>query len=145
VVSTLAINDINTFNMDALPARFNAGDGDQQSTTKDQYPNNLSKSPNFTAAIQGKLTAIGSTLTPQQVAERAMAMSCSGCHQLSNGRSLGGGLVWPSSMGFVHVSEKFADRDTSPEGQARFRVSPALANVFLPRRKAVLEAFLNGV
>jgi hypothetical protein len=145
VVSTLATNDINTFNMDALPARFNAGDGDQQSTTKDQYPNNLSKSPNFTAAIQGKLTAIGSTLTPQQVAERAMAMSCSGCHQLSNGRSLGGGLVWPSSMGFVHVSEKFADRDTSPEGQARFRVSPALANVFLPRRKAVLEAFLNGV
>jgi hypothetical protein len=145
VVSSLAINDINTFNMDTLPATFNAGDGDQQSTTKSNYPTNFAKSPSFAAAIQSRLTAAGSTLTPAQVVERSMAMSCAGCHQLSNGRNLGGGLVWPSSMGFVHVSEKFSDRDTSPEGQARFRISPALANVFLPRRKAVLEAFLNGV
>ena len=70
-----------------------------------------------------------------------MAMSCAGCHQLSNGKALGGGLVWPSSLQFTHVSE--AQRETGPEGQ-RFRVSPALTDVFLPRRKAVLETFVNS-
>jgi hypothetical protein len=62
---------------------------------------------------------------------------------LSNGKDLGGGLTWPSSMGFVHVTE--AQRETAPDGTVRFQISPALTNVFLPRRKAVLEAFLNGV
>lgn len=141
-ISSLAINDINTFNMNGLPSRFNAGDSDQQHPTKSNFPAQFANSPNFAAAIQQRLAFAGSALTPAQVVERSMAMSCAGCHQLSNGKNLGGGLVWPSSLQFVHVSE--ALRDTSPEGLSRFKVSPALTDVFLPHRKAVLEAFLNG-
>lgn len=143
VVPSLAINNINTFNDNGLPGTFNSGDGDQQSSTKGNYPGQFAQSPNFSAAIQQKLTAAGSTLTPAQVVDRSMAMSCAGCHQLSNNRNLGGGIVWPASLGFVHVTE--AAVETSPEGVLRFKISPALTNVFLPRRKAVLEAFLNGV
>jgi hypothetical protein len=141
VVPTLAVNNINTFHSNALPDRFDAGDGDQQHTTKSNFPTQFVNSPNFSTAIQGRLTTLGSTLTPAQIVQRSMAMSCAGCHQLSNGRNLGGGLVWPSSLQFVHVSE--AAPENSPEG-LRFRVSQALTNVFLPHRKAVLEAFLNG-
>jgi hypothetical protein len=142
VVSSLAVNDINTFNSNGLSDTFSAGDGDQQHATKSNYTANFANSPNFSASIQQKLTSISSTLTPQNIVDREMAMSCAGCHQLSNGKSLGGNLVWPSSLGFVHVSE--AQRETSPEGLQRFKISPALTDVFLPRRKAVLETFLNG-
>jgi hypothetical protein len=142
VVNTLSINDINAFNSNALPSRFNAGDGDQQHATKSNYPAQFASSPGFSAAIQQKLTEAGSTLTPAHIVQRSMAMSCAGCHQLSNGKDLGGGLVWPASLGFVHVTE--AARETV-DGVQRFKISPALTNVFLPRRKAVLEAFLNGV
>jgi hypothetical protein len=141
VVPTLSVNDINLFHSNALPERFNAGDGDQQDANKGNYPAQFTQSPNFSASIQQRLTTAGSTLTPGQIVQRSMAMSCAGCHQLSNGRSLGGGLTWPASLQFVHVSE--AQPETSVDG-TRFRISQALTNVFLPRRKAVIEAFLNG-
>jgi hypothetical protein len=44
---------------------------------------------------------------------------------------LGHGLTWPSSLRFVHVDEAG-------------NLSPALREVFLPHRQAVLEAFLDG-
>jgi hypothetical protein len=142
VVPNLAVNDVNLFNTSGLSQTFSAGDGDQQNSTKSNYPPQFAQSPNFSAAIQQKLTSIGSTLTPAQIVERSLALSCAGCHQLSNGKNLGGGITWPSSLGFVHVSE--ALRETGPDGTLRFQISPALTNVFLPHRKAVLEAFLNG-
>jgi hypothetical protein len=142
VVPNLAVNDINLFNTNGLSTTFDSADADQQNSTKSNYPPQFQQSPNFSASIQQKLTSIGSPLTPAQVVERSLALSCQGCHQLSNGKSLGGGLTWPSSLGFVHVSE--AQRDTAPDGTQRFLISPALNNVFLPRRKLVLEAFLNG-
>lgn len=141
-VASLAASDINTFNMNTLPSTYNNGDSDEQNATKSNPAANFSRSPNFAAAIQSKLTAIGSTLTPSQIVERAMANTCAGCHQLSNGHSIGGGLTYPSSLQFVHITE--TQRDTSPEGQSRFMISSALTNVFLPHRKAVLEAFMNG-
>ncbi len=83
------------------------------------------------AAIQQKLTALGSTLTPANVLDRATTQTCAGCHQTSVGVALGGGLVWPSSNGFTHID-------------GAKTLSPALTAVFLPRRKAVLEAFINA-
>jgi hypothetical protein len=80
--------------------------------------------------IQAKLTALGSTLTPTNVLERATTQTCAGCHQVSNNAALGGGRTWPSSLGFVHVDES---------GQ----LSPALTGTFLPARKAGLEKFIN--
>jgi hypothetical protein len=82
-------------------------------------------------AIQTRLTALHSTLTPTNILDRATTQTCAGCHQVSNGAALGGGLVWPSSNGFVQIDE------TS-------HLSPALTTKFLPARKAVLETFINA-
>jgi len=83
------------------------------------------------AAIQAKLTALGSTLTTNNVLDRATTQTCAGCHQTSVGVPLGGGLTWPGSNGFTHID-------------GAKTLSPALTGVFLPRRKAVLEAFINA-
>ena len=83
------------------------------------------------AAIQAKLTAMGSSLTVNNILDRATTQTCAGCHEKSNGAPLGGGVIWPPSMGFVQIDE----------GR---NLSPALRTSFLPRRKAVLEAFLNS-
>lgn len=81
-------------------------------------------------AIQTKLTALGSTLTVNNVLDRATTQTCAGCHLFSGGQALGGGKTWPSSLGFVQVDEAS-------------NLSPALTGTFLPRRKAVLEKFIN--
>jgi hypothetical protein len=81
-------------------------------------------------AIKQKLTSLGSTLTVNNILERATTQTCAGCHQVSNGAALGGGLTWPSTNGFVHVDEQSL-------------LSPALTGTFLPRRKNVLERFIN--
>lgn len=81
-------------------------------------------------AIRQKLVSIGSTLTVNNILDRATTQTCAGCHEVSNGAPLGGGLTWPSTNGFVHVDEQSA-------------LSPALTTTFLPRRKVVLERFIN--
>jgi FG-GAP-like repeat len=137
-VPNLAIADINLFNY-AVPNTFNVGDSVSQAPSQNDYTAQLVPGGAFQSAIQNKLAAIGSNLTPTQIVSRAKALSCGGCHQLSNGSSLGGGMTWPSSLGFVHVSEF---QEPGPEGN-RFQISSALMNVFLPHRKIVLEDFLN--
>jgi hypothetical protein len=91
-------------------------------------------------AIQTQLTAIGSPLTPDNIVARSMALSCAGCHQLSNGANLGGGLFWPPSAGFTHVDERTTV--AGPNGP-RFPQSPALTGTFLPHRSVVFQAYLN--
>lgn len=94
----------------------------------------------FRSAIQDQLSALGSSLTPDQIVLRAQALSCAGCHRLNNNVALGGGLTWPPSLGFTHVTE----RETEVVGgQTRFRLSDALESFFLPARKQILEDFLN--
>jgi hypothetical protein len=48
-------------------------------------------------------------------------------------------MIWPPSLGFVHISEQ---TEPGPDGP-RFRISPALVNVFIPHRRAIFETFLN--
>ena len=114
--------------------RFNAGQSSSQGAEND-YPFHFSQgSGSFAQVMQQKLTALGSDLTPTHMVRRAMTQSCAGCHQLSAfgaNSDLGHGLIWPFSLGFVHVDEAG-------------NISPALRDVFLPHRKAVLEDFLNG-
>jgi hypothetical protein len=145
VVGTLGKGDLHRISMNALPATFWAWDSDAQDPMKTNYPAQFASSPLFTASLQVALTAAGSTLTPANIVARAQTQSCAGCHQLSNGKDLGGGLTWPSSLGFVHVTE---DRtEASPDGPAgslRFLISPALTDVYLPARKHIMETFLSG-
>jgi len=80
--------------------------------------------------IAQKLKAMGSKLSVNNVLDRATTQTCAGCHQVSNFAPLGGGVTWPPSLGFVQVDE--------------FSVlSNALTQSFLPRRKVVLESFIN--
>jgi len=90
--------------------------------------------------LQTALTTAGSSLTPDNIVLRAQALSCAGCHRLNNNVALGGGLTWPASLGFTHVTE----RETEVVGgEERFRISDALVNVLLPARQQIIEDFLN--
>ncbi|HLL52935.1 MAG TPA: hypothetical protein VK447_05275 [Myxococcaceae bacterium] len=139
-VAALATNNINTFNYN-VPDKFNVGQSDSQSFgVVDNYVAQFGTAAStFRSNIQTKLTAIGSTLTPDQIVARAQTQSCGGCHQRSNGAAIGGGLTWPGSANFVHSTEA---TETGPDG-VRFQISPALTNTFLPHRKGVFESYLN--
>ncbi len=148
----LIINDINGFFL-ADNVTFGAGQSDSQigaieGPTGDptQFTNdyNLFASTALTNAVQARLNALGSTLTPVNIYNRATAMSCGGCHQHSNGDALGGGLgPWPASALFVHVDETPTTATAAPDafGAAgrSFRISAALTNVFLPFRMSNLR------
>ncbi|PTL75300.1 NBR1-Ig-like domain-containing protein [Vitiosangium sp. GDMCC 1.1324] len=138
-VQSLAVNNINTFNYTVADV-FNAGQSDSQTPgTVDDYVTRFGAGPSaFHANIQAQLTAIGSPLTPKDIVARAQALSCGGCHQRSNGQSMGGGLTWPPSSRFVHSTE-FDD----PTDPTRFDISTALRTTFLPHRQLVLETFLT--
>jgi Ig-like domain from next to BRCA1 gene len=139
-VASLAIQDVNRFNY-AMGDQFNAGQSDAQTASGvvDDYVAqfNAATTSTFRANIQARLDRIGSTLTPVDIVARAQALSCGGCHQRSSGAAMGG-FTFPNSLGFVHSSER-----DDPADPTRFQLSPTLVNTFLPRRKAVLEGFLN--
>lgn len=138
-VPALAASDLASIDF-AISDTFNAAQS-PSSGTENNYVTQLAASPGgFRDQIAARLAAIGSALTPEDVVARAQALSCAGCHRLDNNLAIGGGLVWPASAGFVHVSE----RDTETvDGQPRFVISPALVNAFLPKRQQVMEDYLN--
>lgn len=142
-VASLAVNDLSGFGL-SVPDAFNSGQSHAQGPEND-YVLQLTEggAGALGSAIQAELTALGSSLTPRDIAARAQALSCAGCHELSNGANLGGGLVWPGSLRFVHVSEERVE--PSPEGGNRFVISPALTRLFLPRRQRVMESYLTAV
>jgi hypothetical protein len=142
-VKSLAAGSIPLISM-TTPNGFNAGQSSEQDDTNDygcqagvgraqgdflcaQETENTS----LEAAIQTELDSIGNTqLTPADIIQRATTQSCAGCHQLSPGTSLGGGLKWPASEGFTQVNE---------QGQQ----STALRVDFLPFRSKVLTSFID--
>ena len=128
----------------SVPDLFDTGQSQASGTTAAEmkYLDQLTTSPSaLRDGIQTKLTSVASTLSPDDIVLRAQANTCAGCHRLNNNVGIGGGLVWPASLGFVHVS----DRDTEVvDGVTRHPLSPALIDVFLPHRKEVVEGFLKG-
>ena len=124
-----------------LAEPFTTGQSQASSAGENNYVVQFqSAPPDFRAAIADRLGALGSTLTPEDIVERAQFLSCAGCHRLSAGHALGGGVIAPSALGFVHVSE----RDTELVGaDTRFRISDALVNDFLPARSQVVKDYLG--
>ena len=99
-------------------------------------------SGSFTAALHAEIQALipGSSLKAADVARRAQfSGSCIGCHEHGSGIDLGGGLVAPASLGFVHVDEERVE--PCGDGQC-FAISPALRDVLLPHRMEVLTSLL---
>lgn len=97
-------------------------------------------SPGFEQRLEDKLLNLGSQLSAQQVMNRANAASCVGCHRSASSSDLGGGLNFPSSLGFRHVGER-AISGQSADGSA-YEFSPALLQEFIPYRQTLLETFL---
>jgi hypothetical protein len=98
----------------------------------------------FRSAIESTLSGLGSSLTADDIVARAQAMSCAGCHRFSSNVPLGGGLTWPRSLGFTHVSERDVDLE-NVGGVTRYAISVALTDHLLPARKQIVENFLNEV
>jgi hypothetical protein len=144
-VDSLATSDINALGMSTDDA-FNSGQSLATSSTPetDYVANFGAGSSPFRAAIQDRLTGLGSSLTPDDIVRRAQALSCAGCHRFSSGVDIGGTLLWPPSLGFTHVSERDADLEVIG-GVTRYRLSLALTDVFLPHRKQLAEDFLDDV
>lgn len=119
--------------------------GESRDDVNQDYPVHLGNSPSFRQQITAKIQALqpGSALTPVHVANRArFASSCIGCHQQATNLNVGAGLTTPTSLGFVHVSEQGSE--PCGDGGTCFPISPALKNVFLPKRLAALKSFLDA-
>jgi hypothetical protein len=142
-VAGLAANSIPQLDI-GISDTFNTAQSQASGTTalEMKYPDHFGSGPStLRSALQTQLTALGSTLTPDDIVVRAQALSCAGCHRLNNNVALGGGLTWPASLGFTHVTERETEL---VNGELRFRISDALVSFLLPARKEILEDFLNN-
>jgi hypothetical protein len=141
-VASLAGASLAAVDMNISP-EFDSGQSQASGTTAAEmkYLERLSYDESeLRTAITTQLATLGSSLTADDIALRAQAMSCAGCHRLNNSVAIGGGLTWPSALGFVHVTERETE---TIDGVTRQRISDALVNEFLPHRKSVIEDFLN--
>jgi len=109
---------------------FNEFESVSSGSTDTLYANFTQNS--FRSQIATKIT--NPNLSVTNILDRATTQTCAGCHQLSTfppHNQLGDGVVWPQSLGFVQIDESST-------------LSPALLDVFLPRRSTVLTGFLRG-
>ena len=144
-VPSLAAADPNEIAMTTSDLFNSAQSQATGSSNETNYPANFGTAPSmFRTSIQGALTSIGSTLTPDDIVKRAQVNACAGCHRFSSDVDLGGSVTWPKSLGFTHISERDLDLETV-DSVTRFKISDALVNVLLPARKTLVENFLNNV
>lgn len=144
-VDRLAIDDLNLFSYQ-VPVAFDAARSDSQSRLiQDHYFEAYSATAGqpggFREQLRDKAGATSPRLTDAQLVNRAMALSCAGCHQpnffgLNAANSVAAGKSWPNSAGFVHVRA-----EAQPDGV--HALSPALTQLFLPFRAQNLASFLN--
>lgn len=144
---SLLINNLSTFSLTISNDAHNNGQSHASGAAfvENNFLNSFtanSRNSSFDIAIRNRLAELGSTLTVDQVLNRATAMTCGGCHQpssygLTSANAVGPGQSWPDSGFFVHVNE-------ISNSSGAFPLSPALINVFLPVRKLDMESFLNN-
>lgn len=135
-VSTFAVDALANPTIPTIGVQYKAQYGAGQSNATNlpapinDYGVQASGNTTLLSAITAKLSRIGrSSLTAQNIIDRATAQSCAGCHQLSNNKYVGGGITWPASLGFTHIDEQR-------------NLSPALMSVFIPARVTNLANFI---
>ena len=142
-VENLSKAEINAFFAE-VPDRFNAGQSNAQGPEND-YSSHFGANTTLRRALTQRLRQLQIRLRPEHLVRRSLALSCAGCHQLSNlapANDLGEGMQWPQSLGFVHVSEQDTDLI---DDSLHFRISPALEDVFIPHRHEVFRKYLGKV
>lgn len=140
--------DLNSFSYAVAPNK-NAADSTEHLTVIDNYSAQMNSSINID--FKNNLASLGASLTTpltaNQIANRATALSCAGCHMpvsfgLLSPNSVGPGQQWPDTLGFVHVDintqsmnglTAFNPAHFSGNSNG-FPISPALINEFLPTR-----------
>lgn len=148
-VATLAIDDVNLFSMN-IPRQFLLVESNPMNDSRAQaYPaafeagKNSSAGIDFRNRIQVELTRVGSTITPDNVMQRATFEACFGCHGLNGAVPFGGGLRLAFSPNF---GSKFISEDNMEDGEGgpntRFGVDPIITTQLLPHRMQILEDFL---
>lgn len=140
-VDSLADPQLKNITMDTNDI-YNAGQSTAQGfLSESNYTNHFDSNGPFAGQIQTQLGILGSNLTPEDIVNRARTQNCAGCHQLSNFDNLGDGLVWPPSLGFVHISEASTE---IINGVGHFEISEALSDHFLPVRETIFENYLDN-
>lgn len=137
-VPNLEVADSNRF-FTTDPGTFASGASNSEGDF-DNYRLQSGFGTSFRSRIDAAITVPG--LTADNIINRALALSCAGCHEHNNfGDNLdfGAGLPWEPSLGFVHISEEFTSE--GPFG-TRFPLSDAVRFVFLPHRGQVMQDFL---
>ncbi|HEX6245239.1 MAG TPA: hypothetical protein VFZ61_30160 [Polyangiales bacterium] len=125
----------------STPDTFNSGQSHSSGSSELDYATPFAtQREGFRQEIWRALGELGSGITPEQLVTRARTQTCAGCHQLSNNQELGDGLVWPPSLGFVHVSEVMPE---TVDGAERYRISALLTSSFLPARSRLMFDFLK--
>jgi len=142
-VPNLAIRDVNEYFMEIprafLLAESNPNDNDPAFIYRAPFDRSKATNPGFRNRIQEKLTAIGSTLTPEQIVDRADTQNCVGCHFVFG--QMGEGVVFPHSIdNLQQITEDFPE---AGELGQRYRISGAMKDVFIPHRMKILIDFLN--
>jgi hypothetical protein len=139
-VTSLAQTTLTDIGM-VTPDRFNSGQSHSSGSTELDYAAYFgTQRDGVQRRLWQALGQIGSSVTPAQLVERAKTQTCAGCHELSSKVQLGAGLIWPASLGFVHVSEEQPEQG---EDGLRYRISPLLDSTFLPTRSRVMFDFLK--
>ena len=143
-VGALAVNDINKFSYQ-VPLQFDAARSQPQSPgLADHYFESYTNVPGvpggFRSALVTAAAATSPAVTDKQLVNRALAMSCAGCHQPSSfgllaANSIGPGMSWPDSAAFVHVRAEASG--------GVHALSAALTTTFLPARAQNLASMLS--
>jgi hypothetical protein len=140
-VKNLAIRDANRYFL-RIPKEFLVQDQRAVRTDRDFALNaryfEARKTPAGQAYDQemaAELQRIGSTLTPFEIVVRAETLTCIGCH--FSGTPVGEGVVFPGANdNEQHVTEDGTER------AAKFTISPAMRDMFVPHRMKILKDFL---
>jgi hypothetical protein len=144
------VDDLNRFVYRVNP-NFNSGQSESCDPTAQEVCQSqpvegnyhVPMNSSFFARLREAVTKYPDIL-PAHLIARAKALSCAGCHQLSNGDRLGGksALSWPPSRGFVHVDETATEPVPGETGKRRYMISRALEE-FLKHRQTLLEHVLG--
>lgn len=129
-----------------VPVVYDAARSDSQSGgLADHYTEAYTAVPGVPGGFRASLAAAASGgLTDRQLVNRALALSCAGCHQPStfgllasqDANAISAGVGWPDALSFVHV-------DAVEDAAGIHALSPALVDHFLPARRQHLADFLN--
>jgi hypothetical protein len=152
-VTSLSTPKLSQFNMNTIPAKYDSAESEETAVPGGtppgpmEYDAAFKNSTQFSSAIASKLGA-GSPLTPQNIVDRAQAQTCAGCHHLSVGVDMGGGLgKWPQTLPLPTTPtgiQGFTQEQLAGPQNGRYQISPSLLTLFLPFRACLISDFLSG-